>query len=92
MSVIADNPSSVVRYSLVSTRATTACPFHLDVTIRLGDDAAESHAMARARNIIRSDGTRWEEVVLRKEFERQLGEAADRYCPRCSCSIDDPSI
>ena len=43
MSVIqfADNLSSVVRYALDTTRATTTCPFHPNVTIRVGDDAAE---------------------------------------------------
>ena len=94
MSVIqfADDLTSVVRYALETTRATTTCPFHLNVTIRVGDDAAESHAWARARNIIRSDGAHWEEMTLRREFERQLGKAADRYCPRCSYQIDDSSI
>jgi hypothetical protein len=88
----ADDLSSVVRYALETTRATTICPFHLNVTIRVGDDAAESHAMARARNITRSDGTHWEQMILRKEFERQLLAAADRYCPQCSYRTDDPSI
>jgi alkyl hydroperoxide reductase subunit AhpF len=94
MSVIqfADNLSSVVRYALDTTRATTTCPFHPNVTIRVGDDAAESHAWARARKIVRSDGTQWEEMALRGEFERQLRAAADRYCPRCSNLVDDPSI
>ena len=94
MSVIqfADNLSSVVRYALETTSATTTCPFHINVTIRVADDAAESHAMARARKIIRSDGTHWEEMALGREFERQLRAAADRYCPRCSNLIDDPSI
>jgi hypothetical protein len=87
----ADNLNSLVRYALETTRATTSCPFHLDVIIRIGDDAAESHALARARRILRSDGTHWEEEALGREFERQLGEAADRYCPRCSL-VDDPSI
>ena len=88
----ADNLSSVVRYALETTRATTTCPFHLNVIVRVGDDAAESHAMARARKIVKSDGTHWDETALREEFERQLTEAADRYCPRCTCLIDDPSI
>jgi len=94
MSVIqfTEDLSSVVRYALETTRATTTCPFHLNVTIRVGDDAAESHAMARARKIIRSEGAHWEETALRREFDRQLREAADRYCPRCSNLIDDPSI
>jgi alkyl hydroperoxide reductase subunit AhpF len=88
----ADNLSSVVRYALETTRATMTCPFHWNVIIRVGDDAAESHAIARARNIIRSDGTRWEEMALRREFDRQLRGAADRYCPQCSYLVDDPSI
>ena len=88
----ADNLSSVVRYALETTRATTTCPFHWNVTIRVGDDAAESHALARARNILRSDGTDWEETDLRREFDQQLRKAADRYCPQCSYLVDDPSI
>ena len=54
MSVIscADNLDTAVRYALSTTRATAACPFHPDVAIRIGDDAAESHAYARARKII----------------------------------------
>jgi hypothetical protein len=85
MSVIcdADDLSSAVRYALEMTRATMVCPFHLDVTIRVGDDAAESHAFARARKLVKSDGTTWEGEALRKEFGRQLGKTADRYCPHC---------
>jgi hypothetical protein len=30
----ADDLTSVVRYALETTRATTTCPFHLNVTIR----------------------------------------------------------
>jgi alkyl hydroperoxide reductase subunit AhpF len=67
-------------------------PVPINVTIRVGDDAAETHAWARARNIIRSDGAHWEEMALGREFERQLGKAVDRYCPQCSYRIDDPSI
>lgn len=58
MLVDPDDVSAVVRYALESTRATAVCPFHLDVTVRVGDDAAESHAWARARNITRSDRTK----------------------------------
>ena len=83
MSVDPDNLSSVVRYALETTRATAICPFHLDVTIRVGDDAAESHALARARNITKSDGSRWEAEALRKELYQQLAKAADGRCPQC---------
>ena len=58
MAVDPDDLISVVRYALESTRAVALCPFHLDVTVRVGDDAAETHALARARNITKSDGTR----------------------------------
>mgnify|MGYP005811407421 CR=1 FL=1 len=79
----ADDLSSAVRYALRTTRAIAVCPFHLDVTIRIGDDAAESHAIARARKLIKSDGTTWDGEVLRRELARQLSKAADRYCPHC---------
>ena len=83
MSVDPDDLHSVVRYALVSTRATAICPFHFDVTVRVGSDAAESHALARARNIIRSDGTKWKAEALREEFGQQLRRAADGCCPQC---------
>ncbi len=57
---IDENLASVVRYALETTRATTVCPFHPNVTIRVGDDAAETHAYIRAHRIVKSDGTTWE--------------------------------
>ena len=78
-----DDLTAAVRYALETTRATAACPFHWDIIIRVGDDAAENHAFERARRIVRSDGTTWPPEALRKEFARQLGEAADGRCPRC---------
>ena len=45
-----------MRNVLLTTRATAVCPFHQEVTIRIGDDAAETHAFYRARNIVKSDG------------------------------------
>ena len=82
----ADNLESAVRYALLTTRATAVCPFHPDVTIRIGDDAAETHACIRARNIIRSDDTTWERAALMEEIARQLADAADGECPRCAGS------
>ena len=80
----ADNLDSAVRYALETTRATAVCPFHSDVTIRVGDDAAESHAFARARKIIKSDGTMWGRGVLMEEIKRQFADAADGDCPQCA--------
>ncbi|MEH2507927.1 MULTISPECIES: hypothetical protein [unclassified Bradyrhizobium] len=82
--VDADDLTATVRYALETTRATAACPFHWDVIVRVGDDAAESHAFERARKIVRSDGTHWPVQAVRSEFARQLGEAADGQCPRCA--------
>jgi len=79
-----DDLASAVRYSLVTTRATAICPFHENVTIRVGDDAAESHAYVRASKIVKSDGTKWEHEVLHEEINRQLDEAADGVCPECA--------
>ena len=79
-----DDLASAVRYALTTTRATAVCPFHENVTIRLGDDAAESHAYVRASKIVKSDGTTWGHEVLREEIKRQLGEATDGTCPECA--------
>jgi hypothetical protein len=53
------------------------------VTIRERDDAAESHAWARARKIVKGDGTQWKADELAEEFRQQLDDAADGYCPFC---------
>jgi hypothetical protein len=90
MSVDPDKLSAVVRYALESTRATAVCPFHLDVMVRVGDDAAESHAWARARKIVKSDGTKWEAEALGKEFDQQLGKSADGCCPLCAYETMHP--
>jgi hypothetical protein len=82
----ADNLESTVRYALLSTRAAAVCPFHPDVIIRIGDDAAETHACIRARHIIRSDGTGWRREALMEEIARQLADAADGECPECAHS------
>jgi len=80
----ADDLSGTVRYALETTRAVAVCPFHSDETIRIGDDAAESHAFERAKGIVKSDGTNWRGLDLREEIARQLSAAADGECPRCA--------
>ena len=47
----ADDLTSVVHYALETTRATAVCSFHANVTIRVGDDAAEGHAYGRASKL-----------------------------------------
>jgi hypothetical protein len=80
----ADNLEAAVRNVLLTTRATAVCPFHADVTIRVGDDAAETHAFYRARNLVKNDGTGWDHGLLRDEITRQLAKASDGVCPRCA--------
>jgi hypothetical protein len=85
MSIAADtdNLESAVRDALLTTRATAVCPFHPDVTIRTGDDAAETHAFYRARTFVKSDGTGWDHDLLMQEIARQLADAAEGVCPQC---------
>ncbi|WP_027548301.1 hypothetical protein [Bradyrhizobium sp. WSM2254] len=88
MPVDTDNLQSAIRCALLTTRATALCPFHPEVIIRVGDDAAETHAYYRARKIIKSDGTYWEHEDLTDEIARQLTDAADGACPRCTQLVD----
>ena len=81
---IDDDLAFVVRYALETTRATAVCPFHPNVTIRVGDDAAETHAYIRAHRIVKNDGTAWDRELLLQEFKRQLDDAADGACPDCA--------
>jgi hypothetical protein len=83
-----DNLEALARHALMTTRATMVCPFHPEVIIRVGDDAAETHACYRARNIFKSDGTSWEHEDLMDEIARQLTDAADGVCPRCAHLAD----
>ncbi len=75
---------ATVRSALETTRAVAVCPFHHDVVIRVGDDAAETHAFLRARNSLRGNGKRWKAEALKGEFKRQLAKAADHHCPHCA--------
>jgi hypothetical protein len=80
----ADNLEVAIRAALLTTRATTICPFHANVTIRVGDDAAETHAFYRARSLVKHDGNSWDHELLMDEIARQLAQAADGVCPQCA--------
>lgn len=69
-SIRTDDLSAVVHYALETTRAITICPFHDDVIVRVGDDAAESHAFERVKRVVENDGTTWEPEALRHEIGR----------------------
>jgi hypothetical protein len=83
MSFDPDNVESAVRYTLLTTRATAVCPFHSEVTMRVGDDAAETHAFYRVKTLIKNDGSEWNHEDLIEEIARQLTDAADGVCPQC---------
>jgi len=76
-----EDTKAVVREALISTRAVTICPFHPEVAIRIGDDAAETHASHRLANIADAG---WDHDARLAEMARQLGECADGVCPKCS--------
>jgi len=80
----ADNLESTVRNALLTTRATAVCPFHPDVTVRVGDDAAETHAFYRAKNFVGNDGAGWDHELLLAELSRQLAGAAEHVCSHCA--------
>ena len=67
-----------------TTRATAVCPFHNEVIVRVGDDAAESHAFERAMRVVKSDGSTWDSEALSHELGCQLASAADGQFPRCA--------
>jgi hypothetical protein len=83
-----DDLEALARHALFTTHATTVCPFHPEVIIRVGDAAAETHAYYIARNVIKSDGTSWGHEDLMDEIARQLTDAADGVCPRCEHMAD----
>lgn len=76
-----DDVKALVREALMSTRAVKVCPFHPEIMIRVGDDAAETHASHRLANI--ADAS-WDYDARLAEMARQLGACADGVCPRCS--------
>lgn len=72
---------AVVREALMSTRAVMVCPFHPETAIRVGDDAAETHAAHRLANIADAN---WDHDARLAEMAQLLGECADGVCPKCS--------
>ena len=81
--VRADHLTAVVRYALDTTRATIICPFHDEVIIRVAMTprrAMPSNALRESSEAMEGRG----KEIFREEFGRQLGAAADAYCPRCN--------
>lgn len=80
----ADDLESAARLALARAGAITVCPFHSDVTIRVGDTDAERHAYALATAILKSDGSMWMREDLMPVIADGLEMAADGECPQCA--------
>ena len=79
-----DEVEQAARFALAKTGAIKACPFHSEVTIRVGDDDAERHAYALATTILKSDGTMWMREDVMPAIKDELDMAADGECPQCA--------
>lgn len=79
-----DDLESAARYALVKANAIRVCPFHGEVTIRVGDPDAERHAYALANTIMKSDGKTWMRDDLLPAIKDELDMAADGECPICA--------
>jgi len=79
----ADTVELAARYALAKSKAISVCPFHSNVTIRVGSDDAERHAYALANTILKSDGTTWMREDVMPAIKQELDMAADGDCPIC---------
>jgi hypothetical protein len=84
-----DEVEDAARFALAKSGAITVCPFHPDVTIRVGDDDRERHAYALATTILKSDGTMWMREDVMPAIKDALDMAADGECPACASLRDD---
>jgi hypothetical protein len=81
---LADDVELVARAALAKAKAIEVCPFHSDVTIRVGNDDAERHAYALATTTLMSNGTMWLREEVMPAIKDQLDMAADGECPECA--------
>jgi hypothetical protein len=81
---LADDVELVARAALAKAKAIEVCPFHSDVTIRVGNDDAERHAYALATTTLKSNGTMWLREEVMPAIKDQLDMAADGECPECA--------
>jgi len=81
---LVDELEAAARSALVKAGAIKSCPFHSDVTIRVGDPDAEKRAYAIATNTLKSDGKMWLREDLMPAIKKELDLCADEECPRCA--------
>jgi|ERR1700682_1957396 hypothetical protein len=78
-----DELEEVARYALARANAIKGCPLHADVTLRVGNAAAEREADALAGVILRNDGAMWMFEDLIAAIKDELDRASDGRCPAC---------
>lgn len=84
-----DGLEASARHALATAKAIAVCPFHKEVTIRVGNQDAERHAYALATTILKSDGEPWKREDLMEAIKGELDAAADDGCPECARHMDD---
>jgi hypothetical protein len=84
-----DSVEVAARHAVAKTGAIKICPFHPEVTIRVGDADAERHAYAYATTILKSDGTMWMRDDMLPAIKDELDMAADGECPQCAHLRDE---
>ena len=65
----ADDLGSAVHYALETTHAIAICPFHLDLTIRIGDDAAEATPLRVPESSSKAMARRGREKLFGKNLD-----------------------
>ena len=78
-----DDIEAIAQTALAQTKALKVCPFHKEVTIRIGDTDAERHAYAIATNMMKKEDTLWMRDDVLESIKYELDMAADGECPRC---------
>ena len=79
----ADSLEDAARMALMQAGAIEVCPFHSDVTIRVGDESNDRHAYALAQSILNRNDEAWMREDLMPAIKDELDQAADGVCPQC---------
>lgn len=79
-----DELEEVARFALARANAIRGCPVHPDVTIRIGNLAAERDAGALASAMLGEEGAAWRPAALKLAIRDALDEASEGECPACA--------
>jgi hypothetical protein len=79
-----DELEEVARFALARANAIRGCPVHPDVTIRVGNLAAEREADVLASAMLGEEGAAWRPAALKLAIKEALDEASEGECPACA--------